>query len=173
MYRRYEVLASDQATTLIALLDTLIPSDELGPGAVDAGVDRYIDGVLSTEVGDGETSLSALFLICLEATDALAAKTYGASFAELDPEQRAALLTEIESGTATGFTPSSSEFFILLRALTMQGMFGDPVHGGNQDYIGWKLIGYPGPRASVPAELQMLDVHIPSAYGQPGDRDDE
>ena len=37
-------------------------------------------------------------------------------------------------------------FFSLLRQNTVEGMFSDPMHGGNKDMIGWQLIGFPGPR---------------------------
>ncbi|HEU5086677.1 MAG TPA: gluconate 2-dehydrogenase subunit 3 family protein, partial [Roseiflexaceae bacterium] len=41
------------------------------------------------------------------------------------------------------------------RRHTMEGMFSDPAYGGNRDYVGWKLIGYPGAqRAYTVAELQ-------------------
>jgi len=28
----------------------------------------------------------------------------------------------------------------------MEGMFADPVYGGNRNMAGWKMIGYPGAR---------------------------
>ena len=26
----------------------------------------------------------------------------------------------------------------------MEGMFADPVYGGNKDFAGWRLVGFPG-----------------------------
>ena len=40
----------------------------------------------------------------------------------------------------------SSVFFALLRQNTIEGMFCDPLHGGNAGMVGWQLIGFPGPR---------------------------
>ena len=51
-------------------------------------------------------------------------------------------------------SPSSSEFFELLLTHTRQGLFSDPAYGGNRDFIGWKSIGYPGPRFLYTAEMQ-------------------
>jgi hypothetical protein len=29
----------------------------------------------------------------------------------------------------------------------MEGMFADPVYGGNEDFAGWRLVGFPGAQA--------------------------
>jgi len=50
--------------------------------------------------------------------------------------------------------------FQLLRTHTIEGMFSDPMHGGNAGLIGWQMIGYPGPQMSYRNEI---DKH----FGQP------
>ena len=35
-------------------------------------------------------------------------------------------------------------FFAELLAHTREGMFSDPIYGGNVNFQGWDLIGYPG-----------------------------
>ena len=56
-----------------------------------------------------------------------------------------------------GFDGSSAAFFTLVRGHVMQGTFGDPVYGGNEGFVGWDLIGYPGVRTVVtPAEQKLL-----------------
>ena len=51
---------------------------------------------------------------------------------------------------------------------TIDGTFCDPYYGGNANFIGWDLIGYPGVRAAVTAEQQRMGVVVPpnhsSAY---------
>ena len=42
----------------------------------------------------------------------------------------------------------------MVRGHVLQGMFGDPYYGGNRDYAGWDLIGYPGVRTAVWPRLQ-------------------
>jgi gluconate 2-dehydrogenase gamma chain len=50
--------------------------------------------------------------------------------------------------------PTPYGFFSTVLGDTYDGMFADPVYGGNRDYVGWKLVGYPGAqRAWTPREL--------------------
>ena len=39
------------------------------------------------------------------------------------------------------------DFFGALTAHTRQGFYSDPVYGGNAGQVGWKVIGFPGPRS--------------------------
>jgi gluconate 2-dehydrogenase gamma chain len=72
------------------------------------------------------------------------------NFTSLSVEEQNKKLAEIER----------THFFQLLRAHTIEGMFCDPMHGGNAGLIGWQLIGYPGPQMSYRNEI---DKH----FGQP------
>ena len=66
----------------------------------------------------------------------------------------------MEAGTATGFTGSSAAFFNMVLNHTHQGTFGDPYYGGNANYAGWDLLGYPGVRTMVSAaDQQKLEKH--------------
>ena len=146
--------------TLEAFIDRLIPHDDLGPGAVEAGVQIYIDRVLAgPDAGE-----KASFVQGLEAVDAYAKRVHGAALAELSAEKRDQLLAELAGGS----TPET-QFFIRARRLTLEGMFSDPYYGGNQNFVGWDLIRYPGPRPAVAAEDQALNKNVKpyriSAYG--------
>jgi hypothetical protein len=46
----------------------------------------------------------------------------------------------------------------MIRTHAMQGMFSDPLHGGNVGFVGWDLVRFPGPRLVVGARDQRLDV---------------
>ena len=74
-----------------------------------------------------------------------------AGFDALSPAQQDEKLKQIES----------SLFFALLRRNTVEGMFCDPIHGGNADMVGWQLIGFPGPRMSNFADI---DTHNGEAF---------
>ena len=65
------------------------------------------------------------------------------------------MLIDVETGAATGFTGSSAQFFALVLNHTHQGTFGDPYYGGNANFVGWDLIGYPGVRTMVTAADQQ------------------
>jgi hypothetical protein len=66
----------------------------------------------------------------------------------------------VETGAATGFAGSSAQFFAMVLNHTRQGMFGDPYYGGNANFVGWDLLGYPGIRTMVtPADQKALEAH--------------
>ena len=63
----------------------------------------------------------------------------------------------MEEGKAPELTalfswPSAQAFFITLRTHTMEGMFADPVYGGNKNFAGWRLVGFPGAQPTYTAE---------------------
>ena len=42
-----------------------------------------------------------------------------------------------------------------MRTHTMEGMFADPLYGGNKDFAGWRLVGFPGAQAMfTPIDLR-------------------
>jgi len=152
----YVTLTMVEATTLEALVARLIPSDANGPGALEAGACRYIDGALASALADQRPAYTA----GLAALELYARVMAGASFAALPPERQDELIGALEENRASGFTPSSSAFFELVLGATLEGTFGDPHYGGNQGFIGWELIGYPGVRLAVTAEQQRMNAAL-------------
>jgi gluconate 2-dehydrogenase gamma chain len=152
----YRNLTAAEAATLEAVVARLIPSDARGPGALEAGAARYIDGAL----GDALAAQLGAYRAGLAALEAYARTAAGASFAALPPERQDELLTDLEQNRTTGFSPSSSAFFELVLGHTLEGTFGDPHYGGNRDFIGWELIGYPGLRLAVTAEQQRMNAEL-------------
>ncbi|MEO5926735.1 MAG: gluconate 2-dehydrogenase subunit 3 family protein [Bryobacteraceae bacterium] len=146
-------LTAPQMKTLEAFVDRLIPSDELGPGAVAAGAQNYIN----TQLAGYLAPEKAAFVVGLESMDAYAKRTQGAAFADLSPENRDEILTAMDTGKAEGFT-TARNFFARARRLTLEGTFGDPHYGGNNNGIGWDIIRYPGPRPAVAPEEQRLET---------------
>ena len=154
----FETLTADEGATLRAVVARLIPSDERGPGALEAGAATYIDRALA---GPLAGSLEA-YRGGLAALDRYARSSRAARFAALDPAVQDALLSDLEANVATGFTPGAAAFFNLLLTHTIQGTFSDPAHGGNVDFIGWRMLGYPGVRTMVTPDLQRIDRLPPS-----------
>lgn len=152
----YANLTAVEAATLEALVARLIPRDANGPGALEAGAARYIDGALGNALATQRPAYTA----GLAALEAYARTRAGGSFAALAPERQDELIGDLEANRAPGFTPSSSAFFELVLAHTLEGTFGDPHYGGNRDFIGWELIGYPGLRLAVTAEQQRMDAKL-------------
>jgi gluconate 2-dehydrogenase gamma chain len=151
-----ETLAAAEADTLEAIVARLIPADENGPGAAEARAAHYIDRALG---GALAASLDA-YRTGLAAVDAYARATKGALFARLSAPDQDAVLTDMETNTAGGFAPDALTFFNLVRAHTIQGTFCDPYYGGNANFVGWDLIGYPGIRLAVSGNDQQLDPRL-------------
>ena len=51
-------------------------------------------------------------------------------------------------------------FFDLVRVHAIEGMFGDPSHGGNAGHAGWKLIGFPGPLGTFTDADQQAGTEV-------------
>lgn len=143
-----EALTAAEADVLEAFCARLVPTDASGPGAREARAAHYIDRALAGALASSrETYRSGL-----TALDDRARAAHGAAFSELSPELQDALLAETEAKTPA--------FFALVRDHTLQGMFSDPYYGGNADFIGWDMIGYPGVRLATTADQQDFDPHL-------------
>jgi gluconate 2-dehydrogenase gamma chain len=151
-----------QADDVAAATERIFPSDDSGPGARNAGVTIFIDRQLAGPYGRDEFRYrSAPFRRGVPEQgyqDSLTPQQIYreglkliSGISKKPAEEQDRLLQSIET------TP----FFRLLRAHTIEGMFCDPVHGGNRDMIGWQLIGFPGPRMSY---YEEIDTQHGKAY---------
>jgi gluconate 2-dehydrogenase gamma chain len=151
-----ETLSATESDTLEAIVARLIPTDADGPGATEARAARYIDRALSGALAPSRPAYAA----GLAAVEQYSWRTKGASFIKLLPKDQDAVLTDMERNAATGFTPNSASFFDLMRDHTLQGMFCDPYYGGNANFVGWDLLGYPGVRTAVSPDQQRMDIEL-------------
>ena len=148
-----EALPGYQPKTLTAaemgvvktLMARLIPADPASGGAAEAGAHVFLDRALSTfharHLPAYRTALAEL--------GGLAAMPAAA----LD-----ALIGRMEKGELTGtrLADGGRAFFNLVRRHTIEGFLSDPIYGGNQDFLGWKLIGFHGVQVWHSAENQRL-----------------
>jgi gluconate 2-dehydrogenase gamma chain len=129
------------AATMAGFTERLMPGAPGKPGARDADVLNYIDLALSGAYSD----LQEFYRRGLAQLGAYCEKTYKKPFAQLSPAQQDEVLTALEEGKAGGFAwPTAQAFFSTVRTHTMEGMFADPIYGGNKDFAGWELVGFPG-----------------------------
>jgi gluconate 2-dehydrogenase gamma chain len=147
-----ETLTAAEADALEAIVARLIPTDDNGPGATEARAAHYIDRALAGPLA----SSRAAYALGLAAVDEYAQGSRGAPFSNLSAEDQDAVLRDMEKNIATGFAPNSSMFFEMVRAHTLQGTFCDPYYGGNTNFVGWDLIGYPGIRMAVSDDEQGM-----------------
>lgn len=154
-------LSGGQMKTLEALLARLLPKDELGPGAVEVGVPTYIDRALAGPYAE----LVPAYAGFLSTLDRSARAAGGGSFRALPPDAQDKLLEEAEAGKAPGLSAAdrkaAAETFPLVLSHLREGMFSDPMYGGNKDLAGWKLIGYPGIQLVVSKRLQEVGTKVP------------
>ena len=165
-----------------AAVARLIPADERGPGALEAGVPEFIDRQMNTPYATGSIWYmqgpfnpdvpkemgyqlplvpKQIYNLGISDADAYSKKTAGKPFAELDGAQQDAMLQKFESGEAEFQQLPSKLFFSYLLQNTREGFFSDPIHGGNKDMVGWKLINFPGARADFMDWVERGSV-IPS-----------
>jgi gluconate 2-dehydrogenase gamma chain len=152
-----------EARIVAAAASRIFPSDKMGPGAREAGVAVYIDRQLAGPWGrdryryrqgpfeenapeefgyQGKATPRQIYRQGLQGLP---------GFDRLKDGEQDKKLQQIEA----------TLFFSLLRQNTIEGMFCDPMHGGNIDMVGWQLIGFPGPRMS---NYDDLDQHYGQAF---------
>ncbi len=158
-----------------AAVDRLIPTDELGPGAKDAGVTFFIDQQLAGPFGRAERwymqgpfrngtdeqgyqsklTPAQLYRHAILAVDEYCQRKLGKRFADLGKASQDQVLHGLENGKVEVSGMPAKEFFKMLWQNTQEGYFADPIYGGNRDFAGWKLIGFPGPRYNYVNEIEQ------------------
>jgi gluconate 2-dehydrogenase gamma chain len=139
----WRFLSVDEARTLAAMCDQIIPIDE-DPGAAWAGCVNYIDRQLCGPL----KRLRESYRQGIAAVNQSSRKLHGTEFAELAAPQQVEFLTAMEQGHLPDELwkqVSSQEFFGMVVRQTMQGFYGDPRHGGNRDAVSWKMLRIPYP----------------------------
>lgn len=151
-----ENLTAAEADVLEEICALIIPTDANGPGAREARAAHFIDRALGGALASSKPAYTAGFA----AFDRYCRSSRGKPFLELSDRDKESVLIDVETGAATGFQGSSAAFFGMVRTHTLQGTFGDPFYGGNANFVGWDLIGYPGVRTNVSAEEQRLGAKL-------------
>ena len=155
--------SQSEALIVAAAASRIFPNDETGPGAREAGVAVYIDRQLAGPWGQDRHRYTH------EPFEEDAPPELGYQ-GKATPQQiyRQGLrnLKGFDLLEAVAQDEKLKEiertlFFSLLRRNTIEGMFCDPMHGGNIDMLGWQLIGFPGPRMS---NYEDVDKHFGEAF---------
>ncbi|MET4387339.1 gluconate 2-dehydrogenase gamma chain [Bradyrhizobium sp. F1.4.3] len=163
----YLFFTANEAATIDAFVDRLIPTDELGPGAKDADVTTFIDRQLTGPYGghdwlymQGPFPPNPLptqglqspltprqqYRQGLAALDAYCTTTFNRRFVQLNADEQDKLIAGLEKAEIQLPNISSRMLFNAIYSNTMEGFFADPIYGGNRDMAGWKLVGFPGVR---------------------------
>ena len=161
----YAFLGPVEATFVEALVNVMCPADQYTPNGVDCGLANYIDRQLAGAFGQGEgrymrgpwkqgkpqlgyqlpLTPAEFFKAGLGAASDACTKKYNKPFDQLSPADANAFLQDVQSGKFTDpRVPLASWFNGLVYPLFVQACFADPMYGGNNNKVFWKLVGYPG-----------------------------
>src|SRR5437016_746193 len=161
----YSYLNLEEQAFVEALVDHMVPADELSPKGTDIGINIYIDRALAGGWGKGERlymqspwkpgvpsqgyqlplTPADLYRAGIAAANAFCVKTYGKNFAKITESQREEFLLGLQAGKVTFENgPPARVFFTTMYQTVMEGMFSDPIYDGNRNKTGWKIIGFPG-----------------------------
>lgn len=152
---------ADETRTLDAVTARVMPSEPDGRGAREACVVTYIDRAVAGYFRD----LQGIYRVGLQRLDDCCRAGFGRAFADLTSAQQDEALLAVEGASDQPVSPEVKamlaadlresilpRFFAIVREHTIQGMFCDPLYGGNRDFTGWKLIGFPGAQWGYTAE---------------------
>jgi gluconate 2-dehydrogenase alpha chain len=130
-----------EASVLSAIVDRIFLEDESGPAASEIGVVTFIDLALAGPCQD----LREDYRVGLAALNAAAVAAFSVDFPQCSAEDQDVLLGRLQRGELDSL-PSAMQidFFDTVRGHCLEGLFSDPVYGGNRDKSGWKTIGHPG-----------------------------
>jgi gluconate 2-dehydrogenase gamma chain len=189
----YQFFTRDEVTFIDAAVARLIPKDERGPGAKEAGVTVFLDRQLAGPYGaanrwymqgpwqegaptqgfQARLPPAQIYRAAIKAIDEHCRDAFqGKRFSEISAEDQDRVLSGIESGDVDLGDVKSKSFFEMFLQNTIEGFFSDPIYGGNRDMVGWKLIGFPGARYDyreyVAKHGQRLDLPPVGLKGRPG-----
>src|SRR5665213_4369770 len=162
-----------------AATERLIPDEEDGLGAKGAAVVVFIDRQLAGPYGRADKwymqgpwakgipeqgyqlklTPGELYQTAVRDVNAWCQKNHGKTFALLPGVEQDEVLRGLESGEIELSDVPAKVFFTMLWNNTVEGFLADPMYGGNRNFAGWKLVGFPGPRYNYTSEIEQ--------YGKP------
>jgi len=160
----YQFFNINESGFVEAAVDTLIPHDDIGPGALELGVATYVDRQMAGAYGKGDrmwlggpyaegtpqqgwqfAMTPAEFIKAgIADIDVYAQSSQGDFFASLSADKRVAVLKDVEGGKATLATVPAASWFSEFLELVVEGYLGDPIYEGNKGKAAWTMLGFPG-----------------------------
>jgi len=134
----YRVFTKAEADCLIALCEQIIPADQ-DAGATDAGVIYFIDRQTYLRFPDDLPT----YRKGIEMLQTLCNKQYGLPFEKLNVSTQIEIMKSMQAGgldVEQWEKSSQQSFFNLVRSRTMQGFYGSPRHGGNKNYVSYRML---------------------------------
>jgi len=164
----YAFLKPAEQAFVETLVDHMVPKDELTGSGTEIGIATFIDRALAGSWGKGDRlykqgpwqkgrrtratssrSLRPNSIAPASRARIPMPKTFGRDFDRCSTEQKETFLKDLSAGKITfdgGLV--GRDFFTMFYENVMEGLFADPIYGGNKDKVGWKMIGFPGVMAN-------------------------
>lgn len=171
-----------QARLVQAMAERIMPSDDVGPGAVELGVVYFIDEQLNSEYGvaadwymegpfvnrsegakpnqgwQSRLTPAEVYEHALDWIEEYTSAEYGRSFLDLSDEQRDEVLRALDDNEVDTFREiEPEEFFRLIRFNTIEGMYCDPMYDGNRNMDGWRMKRFPGSPGALGSYRELID----------------
>ena len=165
----YTFLKPSEAVFVEAVVTHMIPADELTPDGVELGIATFIDRALAGSWGKGDRlymqgpwktgtpnqgyqlpmTPAELYRAGIAETNGWCEAAHGKTFDRLAAADKEAVLQDLSQGKLKlpGGLPARP-FFEVVYQTVMEGMFADPIYGGNRGKAAWKMIGFPGVMAN-------------------------
>ncbi|XID94769.1 gluconate 2-dehydrogenase subunit 3 family protein [Paenibacillaceae bacterium WGS1546] len=170
----------EQFRTAEAAAERIYPRDEAGPGAAELGAAYFIDHEMAGAYGFNAREYMSppfykaeatqgyqltyrrreLMALGLDALNQYSVGRHERKFAELSPEEQDAVLTAFEKDEVDLQGVPASTFFSLLRNMTIEGVYADPLYGGNRNMEGWRMRNYPGNQMSYYNEIEKEEFVV-------------
>lgn len=167
-FSRYEdFVVLEQAT------ERILPKDDNGPGAIELGVPYFIDkqmagswGINGSDYRQGpfltndppvdQTSLNRgqVIITGIRKMNDESRKRFDVTFDKAEEEQQIEVLQDFECSKVKLRGVNAGSMFQLLRELTMEGAYSDPLYGGNRNMAGWEMQEFPG---AVPSYADIIE----------------
>lgn len=159
----WQFFTLEEAREVEAIVERLIPADDLSVSGKEAGCAVFIDRQLASHYGRYERLYqhgpfvpgveppsdlvpAERYRVGIEQLGRHCQATFGKRFSELEGDQRDEVLRKMESGDIAFEGIESEVFFEQILQNAMEGFFADPIYGGNRDMVSWKMLGFPGAR---------------------------
>jgi gluconate 2-dehydrogenase gamma chain len=136
---RWRYLNEEEISLLDAIVEQIIPTDDF-PGGKWANVSNFIDKQLDSYYRKHQTA----YRDGLAAFEKTVIQMKSKKFEELSFEDQTAILEKMQDGELSGDywkEHSPADFFDMIRQHSLQGFYGSPLHGGNREYISYRMLG--------------------------------
>lgn len=166
--------SQEQFQTAEAAAERIYPQDDNGPGAKALGVAFFIDHQMAGAYGFNAREYMSppfykaeasqgyqltfkrreLLALGLDALNEYSQQKHAKKFPKLTPEEQDAVLTAFEKDEVDLKDVPASAFFAMFRNLAIEGVYADPLYGGNRNMDGWRMRNYPGNQMSYTNEIE-------------------